>query len=107
MTDGNDYVVVLTDGKEEYQCNHCETKYGSQKSIKTHVTVKHKMDKNAKKATQAEETATSPPGSEMVEESFVTSDLYDGFEFDAGIPTSTQVSTESVDDILKMYEDPR
>ena len=102
MTDGNNYVVIQMDGKEEFQCKHCDTKYGNQKSIKTHVTVKHRNEKSVKKAPSEGRGSTPSVGGD--EGSYANSDLSNGFDFE-GVPSSTQVTNESVDEILKKYEE--
>jgi uncharacterized C2H2 Zn-finger protein len=107
MTDEIDYHVINADGKEEFQCKHCDTKYGSQKSIKTHVTIKHKVDKSAKKP-PADGKGATPASSEQDNE---TDDpVAAGFDFN-DVPRSTQITpdehpnrTKTTDEILEEYE---
>ena len=92
-------MVIQMDGKEEFQCKHCDTKYGNQKSIKTHVTVKHRKEKSVQKAPSEGGGSTPSVGGD--EGSYANSN---GFDFE-GVPSSTQVTNESVDEILKKYEE--
>ena len=47
MSDAEKFRIVKNDetGAEIYQCNLCESKFGTKKSVKTHVTAKHKGKK--------------------------------------------------------------
>ena len=88
MTDDIDYCVIQTDGKDEFQCKHCDTKYGSQKSIKTHVTIKHKVEKSGKKPPAYEKGATSA-SPELGNDS--SDPALSGFDFET-VPKSTQIT---------------
>ena len=110
MTDDIDYYVIQADGKEEYQCKHCDTKYGSQKSIKTHVTIKHKVEKSGKKP-HADGKGALPASPELVNGSPVTPEPTSaGFNFE-DVPMSTQIppdepaiKSKTTEEILEEYE---
>ena len=107
MTDDIDYCVIQTDGKDEFQCKHCDTKYGIQKSIKTHVTIKHKVEKSGKKPPADEKGATSA-SPELGNDS--SDPALSGFDFET-VPKSTQITpveharkSKTTEEILEEYE---
>ena len=97
MAEGEDFAIFQEDGKDGFQCNYCECKFTSQKSIRTHITVKHK----AVKATKKQPTEEKEP------------DALDGFKFSVtGRSISTQIQEgvvenpeKTTEDIIKEYED--
>ena len=101
MAEGIDFSICKEDGKEEFNCNFCDTKCNSQKSIKTHitkthVTIKQKVGKTLKKQATDEQITDVPLGS----------DLFDGFDFSKESPDEeTANSGKTTDDIIKEYED--
>ena len=107
MAEKIDYVVIHEDGKDDFQCNHCEAKFRSQKSIRTHVTTKHKA-KSAKKPPADGKGTETPPTLDV--EDIASADV-DEFDFD-GSPKSTQVDKEvavtkpkTTYELLKAYEE--
>ena len=94
MTDNIDYVVINEDGKDDFQCNHCEAKFSSQKSIRTHVTAKHKAKATKKPPTDAKGLGIPPTLDEKEEESEVL-DLTSAYSFE-NLPKSTQVQEEGL-----------
>ena len=38
-------IIQNSEGEETFQCSLCDTTFGSQKSVRTHITVKHKQAK--------------------------------------------------------------
>ena len=60
MAEGEDFSIFQEDGKDAFQCNYCECKFSSQKSIRTHITVKHKAVKTSKKQTTNDDKEPDP-----------------------------------------------
>ena len=108
MTESDVYTVMKNPetGAEVYQCNTCDSKYGTKKAIKTHVTTKHKAKKKIDEKNGDKKDDDSSNSKEVSDFEFGEDmDTSNGFGKEGDFTPSTQVEkTVPVEDILRFYE---